>query len=134
MCKEAYRGAWGPQAGKSGDLDPWCCGVRGGWWAVGAARTTTGSLCLMGWCLQGTGPSAYSTVQWLYHRENHFGPPCSVLPHLFGEDNFIFLTLKEIFLNGVALTSTEGYYKLLGHIWSIQCGCSGFKNQIIVSF
>lgn len=117
-----------------GDSNPWCCGAHGGWWAAGAARTIPGSLCLMGCCLQSTGPSGHSAVQWLYCRENCFGPPCSVLSHLFGQDHFIFLTLKEISLNGVALTSTEGYYKLLGHVWSVQCGCSGFKNQIIVSF
>lgn len=94
MRKEAYGGAWGRQARQSRDPGPWCCGVHGGCREVGAARATPGLLCLMGWCLQSTGTSAHSTVQWLYCRENCFGPPGSVLPHLFGQDNFIFLTPK----------------------------------------
>lgn len=54
-----------------------------------------------------------------------------MLSCLFGQSNFTFLALKEIPLNKVALASTEGYYKLLRHAWSVQWGCSGFKNQIM---
>lgn len=84
-----------------------------GWTALWSC---SGSLCSMDWCLGSNGPSAHSDVQWLYHKENCFGAPCSVLYLLFGQYKCIFLSLKVIFLNRITLTFTEGCYKLFGYI------------------
>lgn len=119
-----------PGAGGSWDLGPQYCGVHGGWLDNSCFR----SLCLMDWRLESSGPSAHSDVQRLYHKENWFGTPCSVLYLLIGQDKSIFLCLKVIFLNRITLTSIEGYYRLFGYIYSVLCSSSGFKNQITLSF
>lgn len=119
-----------PGAGGSWDLGPQYCGVHGGWLDNSCFR----SLCLMDWRLESSGPSAHSDVQRLYHKENWFGTPCSVLYLLISQDKSIFLCLKVIFLNRITLTSIEGYYRLFGYIYSVLCSSSGFKNQITLSF